>query len=128
MLMRIKYSVPRNKRKKKIFKLAKGYYGDKSRRLRMATQQVKKSLVHAYVDRKDKKGNMRSMWIMRLNAAVREHGMSYSRFVDGLTKSEISLNRKMLSEMAIKDPNSFKQLVELARKAAGTQLPKADKK
>ncbi|PIS47485.1 MAG: 50S ribosomal protein L20 [Elusimicrobia bacterium CG08_land_8_20_14_0_20_51_18] len=126
--MRIKYSVPRNKRKKKIFKLAKGYYGDKSRRLRMATQQVKKSLVHAYVDRKDKKGNMRSMWIMRLNAAVREHGMSYSRFVDGLTKSEISLNRKMLSEMAIKDPNSFKQLVELARKAAGTQLPKADKK
>jgi len=128
LLMRIKYSVPRNKRKKKIFKLAKGYYGDKSRRLRMATQQVKKSLVHAYVDRKDKKGNMRSMWIMRLNAAVREHGMSYSRFVDGLTKSEISLNRKMLSEMAIKDPNSFKQLVELARKAAGTQLPKADKK
>jgi len=126
--MRIKYSVPRNKRKKKIFKLAKGYYGDKSRRLRMATQQVKKSLIHAYVDRKDKKGNMRSMWIMRLNAAVREHGMSYSRFVDGLTKSEISLNRKMLSEMAIKDPNSFKQLVELARKAAGTQLPKADKK
>ena len=126
--MRIKYSVPRNKRKKKIFKLAKGYYGDKSRRLRMATQQVKKSLVHAYVDRKDKKGNMRSMWIMRLNAAVREHGMSYSRFVDGLTKSEISLNRKMLSEMAIKDPNSFKQLVELARKAAGTQHPKADKK
>lgn len=122
--MRIKYSVARNKRKKKIFKLAKGYYGDKSRRLRMATQQVKKSLVHAYVDRKDKKGNMRSMWIMRLNAAVREHGMNYSRFVDGLAKSDIKLNRKMLSEMAIKDPNSFKQLVELSKQAVSASNKK----
>lgn len=115
--MRIKYSVARNKRKKKIFKLAKGYYGDKSRRLRMATQQVKKSLTNAYFDRKDKKGNMRSMWILRLNAAVREHGLSYSVFVNGLKKSNIELNRKMLSEMAIKDPSSFKQLVEIASRA-----------
>ncbi|MEW5951932.1 MAG: 50S ribosomal protein L20 [Elusimicrobia bacterium] len=116
--MRIKYSVARNKRKKKIFKLAKGYYGDKSRRLRMATQQVKKSLMHAYVDRKDKKGNMRSLWILRLNAAVREHGLSYSAFINGLNKANIELNRKMLSEIAIKDPTSFKQLVEIASKAA----------
>ncbi len=116
--MRIKYSVARNRRKKKIFKLAKGYYGDKSRRLRMATQQVKKSLMHAYVDRKDKKGNMRSMWILRLNAAVREHGMSYSAFINGLNKANVELNRKMLSEIAIKDPLSFKQLVEIAAKSA----------
>lgn len=114
--MRIKYSVARNKRKKRILKLAKGYYGDKSRRLRMATQQVKKSLVHSYVDRKDKKGNMRSLWITRLNAAVREYGITYSRFIDGLNKADIKLNRKMLSEMAIKDPSSFKQLVEIASK------------
>lgn len=115
--MRIKYSVARNKRKKRILKLAKGYYGDKSRRLRMATQQVKKSLVHAYVGRKDKKGDMRSLWIVRINAAVRENGMNYSRFIDGLNKSGIKLNRKMLSEMAIKDPASFKQLVEISSKA-----------
>lgn len=116
--MRIKYSVARNRRKKRIFKLAKGYYGDKSRRLRMATQQVKKSLMHAYVDRKDKKGNMRSLWILRLNAAVREHGMTYSAFINGLHKANVELNRKMLSEIAIKDPSSFKQLVEISARSA----------
>lgn len=114
--MRIKYAVARNKRKKKIFKLAKGYYGDKSRRLRMATQQVKKSLTHAYVGRKKKKRQMRSLWIMRLNASVREHGLSYSKFISGLKKASIELNRKMLSEIAIKDPKSFKELVEIAKK------------
>jgi large subunit ribosomal protein L20 len=114
--MRIKYSVARNKRKKKILKLAKGYYGDKSRRLRMATQQVKKSLNRAYIDRKSKKRDMRSLWILRLNAAVREHGLNYSNFINGLSKAKIELNRKMLSEMAIKDPNSFKVLVDIAKK------------
>lgn len=114
--MRIKYAVARNKRKKKIFKLAKGYYGDKSRRLRMATQQVKKSLTHAYVGRKKKKRQMRSLWIMRLNASVREHGLNYSKFISGLKKANIELNRKMLSEIAIKDPKSFNELVEIAKK------------
>ncbi|MBP7796459.1 MAG: 50S ribosomal protein L20 [Elusimicrobiales bacterium] len=118
--MRIKYSVARNKRKKKILKLAKGYYGDKSRRLRMATQQVKKSLTTAYVSRKNKKRDMRSLWVIRLNAAVREHGMSYSKFMCGLKKADIELNRKMLSEMAIKDPASFKTLVDIAKKNIST--------
>lgn len=113
--MRIKYSVARNKRKKKIFKLAKGYYSNKRNRLRMATQQVKKSLVHAYVHRKDLKGDMRQTWIMRINAAVREEGMSYSKFVAGLKNAKVTLNRKMLSEIALKDPQSFKQIVELAK-------------
>jgi len=113
--MRIKYSVARNKRKKKIFKLAKGYYGDKKCRLRMATQQVKKSLTAAYTDRKDKKGNVRQMWIVRLNAATREEGMTYSTFINGLKKANILLNRKMLSEIAIKDPGSFTRLVALAK-------------
>ncbi|MCX7905646.1 MAG: 50S ribosomal protein L20 [Elusimicrobiales bacterium] len=114
--MRIKYAVARNKRKKRILKLAKGYYGDKSRRLRMATQQVKKSLTKAYIDRRNKKREMRSLWIVRLNAAVREYGLSYSKFINGLKKANIELNRKMLSEMAIKDPQSFSKIVELVKK------------
>ncbi len=118
--MRIKYAVARNRRKKRILKLAKGYYGDKSRRLRMATQQVKKSLTKAYVDRRNKKRDMRSLWIVRLNAAVREYGLSYSKFIGGLKKANIELNRKMLSEMAIKDPSSFKQLIEIAKRNIST--------
>lgn len=114
--MRIKYAVARNKRKKRVFKLAKGYYGDKSRRLRMATQQVKKSLMRSYIDRRKKKRDMRSLWVVRLNAAVREYGLSYSKFIGGLKKANIELNKKMLSEMAINDPNSFKALVEIAKK------------
>lgn len=84
----------------------------------MATQQLGKSGVHAYVDRKDKKTTYRQMWITRINAAVREEGLSYSKFINGLTKANITLNRKMLSEMAIKDPASFKALVDTAKKAA----------
>jgi large subunit ribosomal protein L20 len=118
--MRIKYSVARNKRKKKVLKLSKGYYGNKGNRLRQAKQQVNKSLTTAYIHRRDKKGDIRQLWIVRLNAAAREEGMSYSRFMDGLHKANISLNRKMLSEMAIRDPQSFKQLAEIARKAIGT--------
>jgi large subunit ribosomal protein L20 len=115
--MRVKSSVTKHKRTKKVLNRAKGYYGDKSRRLRMAKQQVGKSLVHAYVGRKDKKGAFRQMWITRLNAAVREEGMTYSLFINGLKKAGVELNRKMLSEMAIKDPNSFRQLVTIAKKA-----------
>jgi large subunit ribosomal protein L20 len=118
--MRIKYSVARNKRKKKVLKLSKGYYGNKGNRLRQAKQQVNKSLTTAYIHRRDKKGDIRQLWIVRLNAAAREEGMSYSRFMDGLHKANITLNRKMLSEMAIRDPQSFKQLAEIARKAIGT--------
>jgi len=115
--MRITYSVPRHKRKKRIFKLSKGYYGNKSNRLRMAIQQVKKSLTTAYVHRKDKKGDTRQLWITRINAAVREEGMSYSKFMNGLKKADITINRKMLSEIAIRDPHSFTQIAELAKAA-----------
>ena len=114
--MRIKFSVARHARKKKVLNRASGYYGDKSRRLRMATQQVDKSLVHAYNDRKDKKGTYRSLWITRINAAVREHGLNYSNFINGLTKANITLNRKMLSELAINDPKAFSDLVKVAKK------------
>jgi len=118
--MRIKYSVARNKRKKKVLKLAKGFYGDKGVRLRQAKQQVAKSLTTAYVHRRDKKGDIRQLWIVRLNAAAREEGMSYSRFMDGLHKANIQLNRKMLSEIAIRDPQSFTQLAVISRKAIST--------
>ncbi|MCL2888174.1 MAG: 50S ribosomal protein L20 [Elusimicrobia bacterium] len=113
--MRVTNSVARHARKKKVLKRASGYYGDKSRRLRMATQQVDKSLVHAYTDRKDKKGQYRQLWIMRINAAVREEGLSYSKFISALHKANITLNRKMLSEMAVRDPLSFKKLIDIAK-------------
>lgn len=115
--MRVKYSVPRHKRKKKILKRAKGFYGDKSRRLRMATQQVDRALRTAYTGRKDRKGEFRTLWIARINGALNSESINYSKFINGLKKAEISLNRKMLSEMAIKDPKSFKQLVDIAKKA-----------
>jgi len=118
--MRITYSVPRHKRKKKIFKLSKGYYGDKGHRLRQAIQQVKKSLTTAYEHRKDKKGDLRQIWITRINAAAREEGLSYSRLMNGLKKASIAINRKMLSEIAIRDPQSFTQIAELAKAALKT--------
>jgi large subunit ribosomal protein L20 len=118
--MRIKSGVTTRHHKKKKFRLAKGFYSDKSRKWRMVKQQVEKSLAAAYVGRKDKKGDFRSLWIERINAACREHGLSYSRFMAGLKKANISLNRKMLSEMAIRDGASFKKLVTLAQGAAGT--------
>ncbi len=117
--MKIRYSVARNKRKKRVLKLAKGYYSDKGTRLRQAKQQVAKSLTTAYIHRRDKKGDVRQLWIVRLNAAAREEGMSYSRFMDGIHKANITLNRKMLSEIAIRDPKSFTQLAAIARKAIG---------
>ena len=115
--MRIKYSVQRHKRKKRIFKLTKGNYSNKKNRLRQAIQQLNKSLTTAYIHRKDKKGDMRRLWISRVNAAAVEEGMSYSKFINGLKKADIMLNRKMLSEMAIRDPQSFKQLISLSQSA-----------
>jgi large subunit ribosomal protein L20 len=115
--MRIKSGVTTRQHKKKKFRLAKGFYSDKSRKWRMVKQQVEKSLAASYTGRKDKKGDFRSLWIERINAACREHGMTYSRFMAGLKKAQITLNRKMLSEMAIRDAMSFKKLVSIAQGA-----------
>jgi large subunit ribosomal protein L20 len=95
--------------------MSKGYFKNKNNRWRITIQQIEKSLRHAYVDRKDRKGNFRSVWIVRLNAAVREHGMSYSKFISGLKNANISIDRKMLSELAINDAVAFKQLAELSK-------------
>ncbi|MFA6091334.1 MAG: 50S ribosomal protein L20 [Elusimicrobiota bacterium] len=115
--MRIKPGVTTRKHKKKYFKLAKGYYSNKKNRWRIVKQQVEKSLNHAYTGRKDRKGEYRSLWVTRINAACREEQTTYSRFMAGLKRAGITLNRKMLSEMALHDEGSFKQLVTLSKGA-----------
>ncbi|MBR5966814.1 MAG: 50S ribosomal protein L20 [Treponema sp.] len=104
-------------RRKKILKLAKGFKGRRGTNFKAAKDAVTKALDHAYVGRKDKKHEYRSLWIARINAAVRDEGLSYSRFIDGLTKAGITINRKALSNMAIEDPKAFKAVVEAAKKA-----------
>lgn len=112
---RVKKGVTARRRHKKILKLAKGYYGAKSKRFRMANQAVLKSLMYAYVGRKLKKRDFRRLWITRINAAARANGISYSKFINGLKKAGIQINRKMLAEMAVHDEQGFNQLVEIAK-------------
>lgn len=109
--MRVKSSVTKRKRHKKILKLARGYYGAHSRSYRRAMEAVLKAGEHAYRDRKLKKRNFRRLWITRINAAVRQHGLSYSRFINGLKKAGIQLNRKALAELAVTDPDAFAKIV-----------------
>ena len=116
-MARIKGATMTHKRRAKTLKLAKGYYGAKSKHFRMAKQAVMKSGNYAFVGRKQKKREFRNLGITRVNNAVRAQGMNYSTFMNGLKKSGIELNRKMLSEMAIHDPASFTALVETAKKA-----------
>ena len=115
--MRVKRAVNGNKNRKKVLKLAKGYYGAKSKQFRVANEAVMKSQAYAFVGRKLKKRDFRSLWITRINAAARINGISYSKFMNGLKKSGIEMNRKMLSEMAIYDPAGFAALCETAKKA-----------
>ncbi|MCH5294734.1 MAG: 50S ribosomal protein L20 [Treponema sp.] len=107
----------RKNRRAKILKLAKGFYGDRKSNYKPAKDAVTKALDHAYSGRKLKKRDYRQLWIARINAAVRDEGLSYSRFIDGLTKAGVTLNRKALSNMAIEDPAAFKAVVEVAKKA-----------
>lgn len=111
-MARVKRSVNGRKKTKKVLKQAKGYYGSKSKLYRTANQAVMKSLNYAYIGRKQRKRDFRRLWIARINAAVRPYGMSYSRFINALKVNNIDINRKILSEMAINDPQGFKQLVE----------------
>ena len=116
-MARVKTARTTRARHKKILKLAKGYYGAKSIRFRNANQAVMKSLTYAYVGRKDRKSNFRKLWIARINAAARQNGTTYSKLIAGLKKANIVINRKMLSEIAISDPEAFKKVVEIANKA-----------
>lgn len=114
-MARIKGALMTRKRRKKTLKLAKGYWGSKSRHFKMAKQAVMKSGNYAYIGRKQKKRDFRRLWISRINAACRANGTTYSAFMSGLKKAGITLNRKMLSEIAIADEAAFKALVEKAK-------------
>lgn len=109
----------RKDHRKKILKLAKGFRGRRGTNYKAAKDAVTKALKHAYIDRRDKKGNYRKMWIARINAAVREEGMNYSRFIEGLVKANVVINRKSLSNMAIEDREAFRAVVNVAKKALG---------
>jgi large subunit ribosomal protein L20 len=114
-MARIKRAVNAKKKHRKVLKLAKGFYGAKSKIFKCANPAVMRSLRSAYIGRKLKKRDYRKMWIARINAATRQHGMSYSKFMHGLKMADININRKMLSEMAIHDPEGFAKLVETAK-------------
>ena len=116
-MARVKTARTTRARHKKVLKQAKGYYGAKHYRFRNAKQAVMKSLSYAYVGRKDKKSNFRKLWIARINAAARQNGLTYSKFIAGLKKANIVINRKMLAELAVTDPKAFTEVVELAKKA-----------
>ena len=116
-MARIKGATMNRKRRNKVLKIAKGYYGSKSRLFKTAKQAVMKSGNYAYVGRKQKKRNFRRLWITRISAACKLNGMNYSSFMNGLSKAGITLNRKMLSEIAIADPAAFTALTEQAKAA-----------
>ena len=116
-MARVKKGVTARKRHKKVIKQAKGFYGQKSRNFKAANPAVMRALRSAYVGRKNKKREYRRLWIARINAAARANGIGYSKFMNGLKKSGIEMNRKMLSEMAIYDPAGFAALCETAKKA-----------
>ncbi|MGM0437145.1 MAG: 50S ribosomal protein L20 [Bacillota bacterium] len=113
---RVKRGNKARKRRKKVLKLAKGFFGSRSKLFRPANQAVMKSLQYAYRDRRNKKRNFRRLWITRINAAARQEGLAYSRFINGLKKADIEINRKMLAELAVNDKDAFKDLVDIAKK------------
>lgn len=115
-MSRVKRGVTAHARHKKVIKAAKGYYGRRKNTIRVAKQAVEKAGQYAYRDRKAKKRNFRSLWIQRINAATRQHGMTYGRFIDGLNKAGIEVDRKVLSDMAIHEPEAFASLVAAAKK------------
>jgi large subunit ribosomal protein L20 len=114
-MARIKHSVSTRARKKRVLKSAKSYFGDRSRRYRLAKETVARALRFATRDRKVRKREFRSLWITRINAACREVGLSYSRLMSGLKKAHVTIDRKMIAEMAVNDTAAFKKLTEIAR-------------
>lgn len=114
-MARVKKGVTAHARHKKIIKMAKGYRGTRSRLFKKANETVMKALFYARRDRRAKKGEFRRLWIARINAATRLNGLSYSRFINGLTKAGVEVNRKMLADLAVNDANAFTKLVELAK-------------
>ena len=117
-MARVKRGVTGRARHKKIIEMAKGHKGQRHRLFRRANESVTHALAYAYRDRRDLKGQMRRLWIARINAAAREHGLSYSRFIDGLAKAGVTLDRKVLADIAVRDGAAFGKLAETARSAS----------
>ena len=116
-MARVKNGAVTKAHHKKVLKQAKGYYGAKGYRFRMAKQAVMKSGMYAYIGRKDKKSNFRKLWITRINAAARMNGLTYSTLIAGLKKANVAINRKMLAEVAVTDPEAFAKIAEVAKNA-----------
>ena len=114
-MARVKTAKITRKKHKKVLKQAKGYYGAKNYRFRMAKQAVMKSGMYAYIGRKDKKSNFRKLWITRINAAARMNGLTYSKLISGLKKANVTINRKMLAEIAVTDAEAFAKIAEIAK-------------
>jgi large subunit ribosomal protein L20 len=124
-MARVKRGPKRKERRKKILGMAKGFYGMKSKAHRIAKQAVDKSLSYAYRDRRQKKRQMRALWIVRINAAARQHGLSYSRLVAGLKAAGTEVDRKILADLAVREPEAFARLAEAARAALGEAVDAA---
>ncbi len=128
-MSRTRHAVASRKRRKKILKMAKGYRGARSRQYKVAKEQVMHSLQYAYRDRRVRKGDFRRLWIARINAAARINGLSYNRFIYGLKQAGVEVDRKVLADLAVREPDTFAQLADLARqeleKASGLQEVKA---
>ena len=116
-MARVKRAVNAHKKRREVLEQASGYRGQRSRLYRKAKEQVTHSLVYAYNDRKDRKGDFRRLWIQRINAAVRARGMTYNRFIQWLKAADVQVDRRMLAEIAVSDPAAFDVIVEMARKA-----------
>ncbi|MBR2570983.1 MAG: 50S ribosomal protein L20 [Clostridia bacterium] len=116
-MARVKRAVNAQKKRRKMIKLAKGYFGARSKQYRAASEQVRRSMRYAYIGRKQKKRDYRRLWIARINAAARMNDISYSRMINGLKVAGVTINRKMLAELAVSDPKAFAQLAETAKNA-----------
>ena len=114
-MSRVKHAVATKRHRKRVLKAAEGQWGGRHRFYRRAKESVAKGMMYSYRDRKARKRNFRSLWIVRINAACREHGISYSRFVEGLKKAKVAIDRKILSELAVSDKKAFGKLVETAK-------------
>jgi len=125
-MARVKRAVHGRKHHRAVLKEAKGYYGNKSRSFKSANEAVMHAGRYAYRDRRQRKGDFRSLWIQRINAGCREQGLSYSRFINGLNNAGIEVDRKVLAEIAVSDPSTFAALVEVARAAASSSVAEGD--
>ena len=124
-MARVKRGVTSHAKHKKVLDAAKGYYGRRKNTIRIAKQAVEKAMQYAYRDRKNRKRSFRALWIQRLNAAAREHGLTYSRLIDGMAKAGVTVDRKVLSDIAIHEPAAFAAIVEQAKAALPAEVLKA---